>query len=233
MVEVTIKSFEELHRKLQDYKLSNAWLFRGQGDSTWGLVPKAGRNPYKEINDETYFKSWKRRAREYTNSDFKNDWEWLALAQHHGLATRLLDWSINPLVACYFAVTSEMEKDGAIYAYKDVEHLDLDKNEIFGKYNDVGRVKPSAVTQRLSRQHGIFTIHWPRDLDMLNINKPNIILEKIVIPQKLKSDLQFDLSFYGINSMTIFPDLDGLSNHVNWHISNVKFWKQHIDLEDI
>ena len=46
-----------------------------------------------------------------------NDWDMLTIAQYHGLATRLLDWSFNPLVAAYFAVKDFEDCDAVIYAY--------------------------------------------------------------------------------------------------------------------
>lgn len=57
-----------------------------------------------------------------------NTWNWLALAQHHGLPTRLLDWSYSPLIAAHFALTEldDFDKDAAIWAMNYVkinEHL--------------------------------------------------------------------------------------------------------------
>ena len=64
------------------------------------------------------FESWKLRAIEYLAQRPGSDWEWLAIAQHHGLATRLLDWTRNPLNALWFAVCEQGTEEAVLFAAK-------------------------------------------------------------------------------------------------------------------
>jgi hypothetical protein len=223
MKEIRINSFNEFHEALETYKKSNLWLFRGQSNPGWELIPKAGRKPYIDTNDEVFFASWLRRAVEFTDLSTLDTWDSLAVAQHHGLATRLLDWSFNPLSAAFFAVAEGAETDVVIFAYYSNWYVSREKVTPF-KYEGVTRFKPKGIAQRITRQSGIFTVHCPPNHALSNGLRDGDILEKLIIDKSYTKQLSFDLSFYGINKMTLFPDLDGLAAYINWVAANRQFW---------
>ena len=222
MKEIRIRSFIELHQALQAYQKSNLWLFRGQTNPDWDLVPKAGRPPFIDTDDEIAFEAWSRRSVEFASTP-ADDWDVLAIAQHHGLATRLLDWSYNPLAAAFFASMDDHDSDAVIYAYRSVWYVQRQNVEPFN-YEGVARFKPRGVAQRITRQGGIFTIHGPPDLRLDDALHEGDVLERIIIDQSYLAQLTFDLSYYGVNRVSLFPDLDGLAGHMNWTMANRGFW---------
>ncbi|HEX6719804.1 MAG TPA: FRG domain-containing protein [Pyrinomonadaceae bacterium] len=225
MKEIRIKSFTEFHETLEPYQRSNLWLFRGHSNPEWELIPKAGRQPYINSNDEVNFNGWLRRAVEFTDLSKLDMWDSLAVAQHHGLATRLLDWSYNALSAAFFAVSEGHETDAVVFAYYSKWYVRRDEATPF-EYEGVIRFKPKGVAQRITRQGGIFTVHSPPDLSLNRGLRPEDTLEKLIIDKSYTKQLSFDLSFYGINKMTLFPDLDGLAAHINWAAANRNFWAE-------
>jgi len=124
----------DIHKYFSAYRAHEGlgWWFRGQANSTWKLIPKAGRDEYflDDNRDLGRFNAWREKAIAYYPNLPKNDWEALAVAQHYGLATRLLDWTENPLVATYFAVAAEENCDGAVYIYEPNAFLDKENNSL-------------------------------------------------------------------------------------------------------
>lgn len=216
---VRISSFVELHEVIKSHLLPSYWLFRGQSDANWEILPKAKRLPFSRRSDVQLFNNWKRQAIEYIQIPPSNEWHWLALAQHHGLATRLIDWSSNPLVAAFFACNNN-ELDGAIYAYLGGKFV-LESSFNSSLPWDVTEpviFHPFIKSRRVSNQSASFTISEEPEVCFSKQIQDDDKLVKIIIDKSCKAELLFELSLYGINSKHIYPDLDGLSQFANWQV---------------
>ena len=126
MIDYRVKSFGELHEVLGNHRRDAGWMYRGQADPDWALLPRAGRPPFDRGHDEIFFRRWQGESAQYLDQMPDNDWEWLAIAQHHGFATRLLDWTMRPLAAAYFAVAEPGDGESVIYAFKTRNHASSD-----------------------------------------------------------------------------------------------------------
>lgn len=211
MKEITINSFTELDRSIDG--LSRSSLFRGVSNVKHELIPSLfRRKDLKSINitEENMMWVFRTSAKPLINRLPDSKLEWLVIAQHHGLPTRLLDWSLSPLVACFFAIESLSKEDGAIYIldrrkFKKEEDINLED------LKNVVAFIPSHSSKRVTAQSGIFTIH-PNDEIVLEGDD----LIKLIIPSAKKGKILEKLIKYGIHHGTVFPDLDGLSNYIKY-----------------
>lgn len=180
--------------------------------------------PFAGIDDAEVFEAWKRQAIEFVHTVPSNDWEWLSIAQHHGLATRLRDWSNNPLFACFFAVRDGVNTDAAIIAVRfKWKVLPEEGHPLL--YKKIAILRPHRVVPRIARQGGTFSIHPKPAEPLTETSRAVVEMQKIVIPASAKDLIKRELSFYGVNALALFPDLDGLAEFTNWTIESKEYWK--------
>lgn len=239
-----IKTFQDFRSVVAGISPDERYFFRGESRDYFDLIPKIGRlignNGKLRLNlkyhdEQSIFERFRNHGRAITTSLPANDWEWLALAQHHGLPTRLLDWSTNPLVALFFAI-------GDPFDAKDLRKAKIDRKDYKGdaafywltiKSNFintlsdpgpfdcemVGIVKPSHITARIRAQGGVFTVQPDPTKPLSEYLKSNRI-RKYRIMKSAREDLRKELVLYGIHHASVYPDLDGLSSYLQLRLQD-------------
>ena len=118
----TVNSWRELDDALADpgfgrheHRVHSTLVFRGLARSTYSNVSSLARlsGEYPKLERHLI-----RNFRKYAHREAPGPtmWDWLSLAQHHGLPTRLLDWTFSPLVALHFATASWPQDDAVLLA---------------------------------------------------------------------------------------------------------------------
>jgi len=208
--------------------------FRGLSSVDHQNVPgvaradKAPAGGWRPDLEQRLFQDFKALAQNYEPGSNFTDLDWLAVAQHFGLPTRLLDWTENPLVAAWFAVQDETVFRPAPPSRRRtplpaVVHIITVNPGAIATNPDpfVGPLEPVLVrvpprAGRITAQHGLFSLHrdlrtvWNLDAD------PRILHRSFKIPHASKPAFRGALDQLGFNRQRLMIDLDGLCATLAW-----------------
>jgi FRG domain len=243
--EYRLESWETFLRMITDSPYSN-WAFRGHRKEQWPLASalsryfrsfRLDRRAWPQQEDRI-LRVFKRKAIQFlaqppTPDD---DFQWLALMQHHGAPTRLIDFTWSPYVAAFFALERAIG-DGVVWAMNParvdsshtLKHSRMDPrlkgnfNRYFlnGQNRFIWIGEPHTMNRRLIAQSGTFAVPGVLDSPLEDIvcdpGQDNI-LAKFVLTNSIREIGMRELYRMNITYATLFPDLDGLAKSLAYEL---------------
>lgn len=235
----------------------DGWAFRGQRNAAWPLISSLSRHlmsfvPQRSLWVEREARSirvFRRKAHNYLNDPqvLEDPLRCLALMQHHGAPTRLLDFTKSPFVAAYFALERSTEPSAvfalntpAIWDLAPTDFPGLSRDEVdprdperFKRYFTgtanpvVWTGEPNQLDRRLVAQSGMFVLPGAVDetIDKLleGYSSPSPLILKYSLSPDMRLAGMRELYRMNITYATLFPDLDGLARSMafeletEWH----------------
>jgi hypothetical protein len=190
-------------------------IYRGHADCNWELKPSIGRHysgDWSNVLDheQKSLESFKKRSIPHLKYTPSADIEWLCLMQHHGCATRLLDFTSNPLIALFFASDPVEQEDGEIVmatygrTYENVSDENLFERSHNFAYH------PPHITERIIGQSGCFVYSRTPNQELKGKQ-----IETIEIPEDKKYRIRSELKSLGVSYSSLFPGMDGVCRDLN------------------
>lgn len=124
MDDIRVSSWNELNEALfadswqsDIERYRSPFVFRGMTCSRYELTTSLARTTGPRQLEDHMLRAFRKYAYDPQLASYST-WQWLALAQHHGLSTRLLDWTYSPMIAMHFVTEGpeHLEEDGVIWA---------------------------------------------------------------------------------------------------------------------
>lgn len=198
------------------------YLFRGMGNAEWKLSSSFDRR-FSSLGRDQRLRLWESLIEEWRrvcedagvpDSMVRNDERLWAFGQHHGLPTRLLDWTTSPYVAAFFAFQDWVLRLPEEFSHVVVWVLHLE-NPVWSKEMGVEIVTPPVLENiRLRNQGGKFTLSrtpFATLEEYVDKSATDLALTKVVLPAGEADQALPDLDSMGINTYYLFPDPTGLA----------------------
>ncbi len=255
--EFRLESWDAFLKIITD-SLYTHWAFRGHRKEQWPLASALSRYfrafhidrrawPQQE---QRILRIFKRKAHQFLAQPPapEDDFQWLALMQHHGAPTRLLDFTWSPYVAAFFAL-ERATGDAAVWALNPAEvssgglrraakprkrvvtspGMDPRLKGNFTRYflpgdrEFIWLGEPDVMNRRLIAQSGTFVLPGVLDRPMeeiaRNYRDPQGMLAKFILPaSRIRETGLRELYRMNITNATLFPDLDGLARSLGFEL---------------
>jgi FRG domain len=256
MEEYFVDSFEQFHAVMSQ-EGHYGTLYRGQKDISKPLIPSLGRymNSYlargldrdaarKLLHkaESHVIRIFRKQSAAYLGRMPKDGWEVWSIAQHHGVPTRLLDWTLSPLVALFFAVEENWTGDSVVYALRPLsQDITLrDEEELEGHplaTEGVCTFEPAHDTPRVHAQAAYFTVQQDPTIPLEDhrlfgrlpgesSQAPRRFLTgpltdtdriwRVRVKDSARRQMRIILFNYGITRKLLFPELDGIADYLKY-----------------